>query len=418
MEEETVQNSFPKIKRSSSVPLPLRKPPVYLKRRSASHSVRSLTSLQQRTREFLKAQRLDDFAIEVTRMLVIDSRLPLSIALKSLFHYRKNLLSIFSEEKEEFIGIMSRQDWLDFCLGVIDSHERKGEKFLIAGSSNEQLNCEKFRSTFSHSFLKFTNFDSQLSGAHNYGLEDISGEAWIQMTGKSGKYPKIGEEKSFLDGVNSLIAKEQYIVAVWSHEKESPLSFLTTGTILAHLVQNLRGYWPEMYDSVVSDLNIGVIPDEFPHCKEDTPLICVMKLLAKTRGPGILVFSSDMDFMGVFTASHFLWLLSVSLQRLAEPEASMCKPSTSSITILSPSTKIGVLMSDLASVGIIRSPVNQNFRNKQERSMADYYPSYHRSPSHPGSTAAVCAFDLQLQHAISHCVCADEGLLVLLHPIT
>lgn len=78
--------------------------------------IKDIESAQECVCDCLRKSDLAEILLENTKMLVLDTRLPLYIAMRCLFEYKKALALTYSEEECAFVGYLDAIELMDFVL--------------------------------------------------------------------------------------------------------------------------------------------------------------------------------------------------------------------------------------------------------------------------------------------------------------
>ncbi|UKK01004.2 hypothetical protein MACK_001817 [Theileria orientalis] len=126
-----------------------------------------------------------------SKILILDSRVPFSICLKSLSNYHRNFAFVYDAEKADFAGYIDE-------LSII--------KFLKNYDRYINLTCSEFLSAV-----------------------------------KAEKVHKLPGDVSAFEGLDFITKNVSNRLFVWSNERKAPIGYLTPSCYLYYMVKNLRG---------------------------------------------------------------------------------------------------------------------------------------------------------------------------------
>eukprot|EP00917_Polyrhabdina_sp_WS-2016_P023826 GHVP01051512.1.p1 GENE.GHVP01051512.1~~GHVP01051512.1.p1 ORF type:complete len:565 (+),score=67.48 GHVP01051512.1:1074-2768(+) len=337
------------------------------------YGVSELVYSQQEMQKWLESQILTRIAIDHTRILVIDSRLPMRIAFTALFTYKKNLLCLYDEDTKQFCGLLGALDMIDYYLNVEVALRdvplrRQREKKSIQESTGDNF-LRKTEPKAGQTECRFCNLDSfykqsrkmpktkrsqswggfefrdlntdrkkSADGTWNYLAQDtgtsseevnpqistwlsyelnkiprnrITCGIWNHLSNRCQNLSSININKNCLEGVKLLLNQSSPIISATCPQKEAPASFISARIFLSHIVQSLEGNWKIMNKYVLRELHLGTSLEVVPHCTSDTSLVEVLDMLLETKSEAIPIICSETDaFLAAFTPDHFLWLIS------------------------------------------------------------------------------------------------------------
>ncbi|UKJ88618.2 hypothetical protein MACJ_001862 [Theileria orientalis] len=139
----------------------------------------------------LKSTSLCNILQSHSKILVIDSRVPFSICLKSLSNYHRNFAFVYDAENADFAGYIDE-------LSII--------KFLKNYDRYINLTCSEF-------------------------LSAVNAE----------KVHKLPGDVTAFEGLDFITKNVSNRLFVWSNERKAPIGYLTPSCYLYYMVKNLRG---------------------------------------------------------------------------------------------------------------------------------------------------------------------------------
>eukprot|EP01067_Filipodium_phascolosomae_P001398 Filipodium_phascolosomae@DN1935_c0_g1_i1.p1 len=171
-------------------------------------------------RDFLQLT-LYEFIPENSKILVVNSKLPIVSCLRLILDHRKLFCSIFDETTHRFCGFLGLPEILFFL-----SH-----------------------------YLDFENEDNRL---YNMTVGDLKSYTSVHQPSSDNEVNKIEVFSTLYDALVALTRHPDVAqVTVWNQGRQCPLCFITLSNLLMHLIHNLRGDWPVFHMGVRNELNIG-----------------------------------------------------------------------------------------------------------------------------------------------------------------
>eukprot|EP01071_Lankesteria_metandrocarpae_P005984 Lankesteria_metandrocarpae@DN4198_c0_g1_i1.p1 len=212
---------------------------------------------------------------------------------------------------DEHIGDNGHQGVSDDCDSSVDAKVSNKRRDVCDSSDNDHSSSHPPSTVPSDDQQNQRNPNTNNTEALNNLLMiapwDYSLEFWRKVSGRPQIMPCITHRRSCLEALQMLLDTHLPQISVWSEKLSSPLSFISIPLIVAHLVQNLRGYY-SVFDQNIRQLKIGRYGN-IVALPLSTPLKQVVGLIRDNQWSSVPLLDDEGCYVGCFGRKHFLYFV-------------------------------------------------------------------------------------------------------------
>uniref|UniRef100_A0A0G4H8P4 CBS domain-containing protein n=1 Tax=Chromera velia CCMP2878 TaxID=1169474 RepID=A0A0G4H8P4_9ALVE len=288
-----------------------------------------IAATQSRIRDLFDATFLYEFVPENSKIVVLDTRVPMHVAIRSLFDYKKSFACLYSHNYRNFVGMLGPLELVDFFVWfyhtdpntslpnrtgfppALDSIQGQAG---VEGGVGEEYTQQDAGDGGGQEWEGERAKGESASTAPRVMPFDLTVEEWRDLAEIPAFFPFISAKRTLLDAAKMLIETDVPQIAVWNDERGSPLAFTSLFGVLTHWVQQLRGQHDILEKKIRQDLHLGSQATVMT-VPTGTPLAGVLHFLRVSGVSAIPVVDKETGaYVGCFGRAHFVLLLGRALQ--------------------------------------------------------------------------------------------------------